>query len=194
MKTSKITLREYLDHIVACKEAIEWVGNRTIEEAVMECHRGDWLLWLASRVLAVDHRKLTLAKGLCANTVRHLMKDEDSVAAVDAAIAYGKGEISREELDTAAAVAAFVGVADADSATASDYAASAAAYAAYSASTAAATYLASAAACGSYAAYAAATASGYADDEATIENQTKTADICREVFGEELIKGINEEL
>jgi hypothetical protein len=42
---------------------------------------------------------LTLTKGHCANTVRHLMKDKRSRDAVDAAIAYGEGKITREELN-----------------------------------------------------------------------------------------------
>ena len=43
-------------------------------------------------------RELTLAKGHCANTVRHLMKDQRSIDAVDAAIAFGEGKITKEEL------------------------------------------------------------------------------------------------
>ena len=96
------TFKDLLIELDACKEAKEWAGNMTIEEVVDKCYRGDWLLWLAKEI-DVDDRKLTLAKGLCANTVRHLMKDERSVKAVDAAISYGKGEMGLEELNAAAA-------------------------------------------------------------------------------------------
>jgi len=62
-------------------------------------------------------RELTLAKGHCANTVRHLMKDERSIAAVDAAIAFGEGKISADELESAYAAAAYAAaVAAADAA------------------------------------------------------------------------------
>ena len=99
--------QELLKKLHACSDAREWAGEMTIEQVAEKCHRGDWLLWLAKRV-NVDDRKLTIAKGHCANTVRHLMKDNRSVDAVDAAIAYGKGEITRDELNqyASAAVAA----------------------------------------------------------------------------------------
>ena len=74
---------------------------KTLRGAWYSCPRGDWMLWLAQK-LGVDVRVLTLAKGLCANAVRHLMKDPRSVVAVDAAIAFGRGEMGEKELDAAA--------------------------------------------------------------------------------------------
>ena len=62
------------------------------------------MLWLA-RKLDIDKRVVTLAKGHCANTVRHLMKDERSMAAVDMAIKYGEGNATDSELAAAAAAA-----------------------------------------------------------------------------------------
>jgi len=108
----------------ACQEAIEWVGDKDLKEAWETCPRGDWMLWLAA-MLKVNHRTLTLAKGRCAETVVHLMKDKRSINAVNAAIAYGNGKINNEELAAAAAAAA---VANADSLAAYAYA-DAAAYA-----------------------------------------------------------------
>src|SRR3989304_4555450 len=35
----------------ACAEAIEWTGDRDITTAWRECERGDWMHWLAMRVL-----------------------------------------------------------------------------------------------------------------------------------------------
>ena len=84
-----------------CQGVINWLGDRTIEEMVNECERGDWLLWLAKHA-GVDLKKITLAKGLCAKQVKHLMTDQRSRDAVDAAISFGKEELSREELDAAA--------------------------------------------------------------------------------------------
>jgi len=80
------TFKELLISLDACEEARDWAGEMTIEEVVEKCHRGDWLLWLA-RKIEVDERKRYLAAGHCANTVRHLMDDERSTAAVDAAYA-----------------------------------------------------------------------------------------------------------
>jgi hypothetical protein len=161
-------MKEILKKLNACDPAIEWVADRTIEQAVADCYRGDWLLWLAAR-LEIDNRKLTLAKGMCANTARHLMKDEQSINAVDAAIAYGKGEIGNNELANAAAAANAAAYADDDA-----YAAAAYAYAAAAANAVnAAAYAANAAA-------------------AKKENQKQTADICREILGEEIITKFNQ--
>ena len=138
-----------------------------------------------------------LAKGHCANTVRHLMNDQRSIDAVDAAIDFGNNKISIEELNV------FAGYAYAAASTAASTA-SAAASAAYTASDVAA-YAASAADAAAYAsaAYAAADAAAYAsaasaaaDTSASAasasaasasaffnttkkSNQLLTADICR---------------
>lgn len=76
----------------------EWASNKSWQEIYNTCHRGDWLLWLFASANPEDIRLLTLVKGHCANTVRHLMRDNSIVAAVDAAIAYGEGKISDELL------------------------------------------------------------------------------------------------
>lgn len=100
-----MTFKQLLEDLGACTDAREWAGGKTIEQVVSECHRGDWLLWLAQKIY-IDKQQLTLAKGLCANTVRHLMKDERSIKAVDTAIAYGNGFATDEELNAAADAAA----------------------------------------------------------------------------------------
>jgi hypothetical protein len=161
-----MTFKELLIKLNACESAREWAGDMPIEKVVATCDRGDWLLWLAKRVDA-DFQLFTLAKGHCANTVRHLMKDDRSINAVDVAIAFGEGKATREELDAAAAAA---------------YTAYATAYAAATAATAYA------------AAYAAASAASYAaaahDDYAA--NLQQTADICRKYIGESLIQKVNQ--
>jgi len=114
-----MTFSQYLKSVKACKPAVEWAGNKTIEEVVATCHRGDWLLWLAKKC-DIGLQPLTLAKGHCANTVRHLMKDERSVRAVDVAIAFGEGKATREELDAAAAAAVAANAAAANAAASAD--------------------------------------------------------------------------
>jgi hypothetical protein len=170
-----MTFKELLIKLDACKSAKEWAGDMPIEEIVSTCRRGDWLLWLAKKV-DVDFRLLTLAKGHCANTVRHLMTDERSIKAVDVAIAFGEGKATREELD--AAYAAY-----AASAAYAAYAASASAAAAAAASAAA--YSADAAAYSADAVYAAA-------DDAYAANRQQAADICREYIGEALMVKVNQ--
>jgi hypothetical protein len=111
------TFNQYLKSLEACQTAIDWAGDKTIEQVVADCHRGDWLLWLASKC-DIGLQPLTLAKGHCANTVRHLLKDDRSIKAVDTAIAFGEGRATREELDAAYAAAAADAYYDADAAAA----------------------------------------------------------------------------
>ena len=177
-----------LHKLHACSEAKEWAGGMPIEEVVEKCHRGDWLLWLAAKV-GVERRPLVLATGHSANTVRHLMKDERSIKAVDAAIAYGEGIIDADQLYDAAyssaAYAAFA--ADAAAFTAAAFAADAAAFTADAAYSSAA-YAAFAAASAAYAADAAAYAS------AKKENQLQTANICRKYIGKLIVDKVNQRL
>ena len=190
-----MTFSEYLESIDACSYAIEWAGDKTIEQVVADCHRGDWLLWLAQKC-DIGLQPLTLAKGHCANTVRHLLKDDRSIKAVDTAIAFGEGRASREELDSAAAnanaYAATPAYAAARAAAAAAAYAAAAARAAAAAAFAANTAAAFAANTAAAAAYAAAHAS---NQEATIAaNLQQTADICRQYIGDLIIQKVNETL
>ena len=133
------------------------------------------MLWLAATIKKVDHRTFTLAKGRCAETVVHLMKDERSVRAVKAAIDYGNDRITYKELDNAAYAAYAVAntADDADDAAANAADASYSILAAYSA-----------AANATDAAYAAA---DYTDD-VRVRNQKATADICRKILTDEISK------
>jgi hypothetical protein len=176
-------MKELLIKLNACKEAIEWAGDRTIEEIVKDCDRGDWLLWLAKKI-GIKLQPLTLAKGHCANTVRHLMKNERSIKAVDMAIAFGEGKATMKELNNAAA-----GAADAAAEAAEDYYAAGAADAA--AEAAEDYYAADAAARASfYAAYDSYAAA--AAEAAKKQNQKETAEICRKYIGQLIIDKCNE--
>jgi hypothetical protein len=168
------TFKKYLHSVNACQTAIDWAGDKTIEQVVADCHRGDWLLWLAKKC-GVELQPLTLAKGHCANTVRHLMSDERSVKAVDVAIAFGEGRATRDELDAAAATDA---AAYADAATYADAYVAAAYAAAAAAAVAAAVAVAAAAA----------VAVAVAAYDAT------AADICRKYIGDLIIQKVNETL
>ena len=205
--------QDLLVEIKACSNAREWAGDRNIEQVIEECHRGDWLIWLAARV-NVDNRKLVLAAGKCAETVIHIMQDERSKAAVKAAIDYGEGRIGLDEVtydDAADAAYAADAAAYAADAARAAYAASAARAASYSAYAArAASYSADAAAAyaaraASYsadatraaahaAAYAARAASYSADAAADAASKKQTANIVREVLGREILEKVNARL
>jgi len=189
------TFHELLTELDACEEAIHWARDMTIEQIVEQCPRGDWLLWLASKV-KIDHRKLTLAKGHCANTVRHLIKDNSSLNAVDTAIAYGEGKVAYEELAAASADAAAAAAYAAGSAYAAASAAASAAYAAASAAASAAdaAYAAAypSAYADAYAGAAAADAAAYCANHAKNQNRKETADICRKYIGQDIIGKVNE--
>jgi len=122
--------KDKLIAIKACKLAIEWVGEKSWEEAYTTCPRGDWMLWLFAEVNPNNKRQLTLAKAHCANTVSQLMTDVRSTNAIDVAIRYGNGEASDKELAAAvdAAADAYVAAAYAASAHAAADAADADAY------------------------------------------------------------------
>lgn len=164
-----------LEKTGACEEAIFYVRTqKNYEEAWYNCSRGDWMLWIADK-LQINKRLLTLAKGKCAATVLHLMQDKRSKDAVQAAIDYGNGLISDEELKNAVAAAHAAYAAAATATDAYAYAAYAAAYDAYAAANAAA----------NAAAYAADT------NAAREKNLQKTADICRELLTEEVFNKWN---
>ena len=155
-----------------CEEAIEYYSQfNSFKKAWLDCERGDWMLWIAKK-LNVDKRKLTLAKGKCAELVKHLMTDERSVKAVEISIMYGHGRATEQELNIATDAA--------DAAYAAADAAYAAAYAAY------ATYAAYAAADAADAAYAAAYAADA--DAARKRILKKCSDTCREILTNEVEK------
>lgn len=179
-----MTFQELLTSLNACTDAKEWASNKTWEEVYRDCSRGDWMLWLFQKTNPDNLKELTLAKGHCANTVRHLMKDNRSIKAVDTAIAFGEGKATIEELDSAdAASIAAGGYAAAAAGSAAGYDAGyAAGYAAAGAAgaAAAAAYDSGYAGSAGYAAAAASSAAGSAAGYIAIkENQQLTADICR---------------
>jgi hypothetical protein len=98
--TEKFSIRRFNP----CNDGLTYYKSKSsFEEAWNDCPRGDWMLWIAFK-LGVDDRTLTKAKALCANTVRHLMKDKRNTDALDAALRYAEGKISRKELEEYAGV------------------------------------------------------------------------------------------
>jgi len=177
-----MSTQDKLQQMHACREAIEWIGDREAETAWKECERGDWMLWIAHKQ-GIDFKLLTLAKVRCASLVKHLMTDERSLNALIVAERFAKGNASRKALDAASTVAN--AAANAATYTYAPYAAPYAASA--SAAACAAANAADAAACiyaGPYAASAVAAAASdaaYAADDRK-KSLKQTADICRDTI------------
>jgi hypothetical protein len=109
---------EYLQKAGACREARAWVGRKDFPTAWRKCKRGDWMLWFAQKAKLCNSRKLTLMKASCSALARPYIRDERSLAALDAAFAYASGKMEERELaeyvDAAFAAATAAAAAAAD--------------------------------------------------------------------------------
>lgn len=74
----------------ACKDALDFIKNKSWKTVFDTCPRGDWLLWFFQRTNPEHHRELVLASANCANTVKRLMKDKRSTDYIKALIQYGR--------------------------------------------------------------------------------------------------------
>jgi len=144
----KKKLSDQLKAMNACSEAVEWVGRKSLKTAWAECERGDWMLWLAGRIIDDQRLYVTIACEI-AESVLHLVpvSEKRPAAAIQAARGWLAGTVAESECRKAARAAA----------NAAAYAAYASANAADAAAAYAAAYAAAAAA------YAAAAAAAYAD-------------------------------
>jgi hypothetical protein len=50
-----MTFAELLIELGACKEAREWVGERTLRDAWAECDNASWMLWLIYKIYPAPH-------------------------------------------------------------------------------------------------------------------------------------------
>ena len=105
------TLTEKLRELNACSEARIFSRGKSLKEAWKICNRGDWMLWLAFKMMDKpgwnNLQQITLAKVRCASLVKHLMKDERSLNALTVAEKFAMGEATRGELNAAYAAAAY---------------------------------------------------------------------------------------
>jgi hypothetical protein len=124
--------KDQLEGLGACKEAVEWVGDRDLTTAWEECVRGDWMLWLAAR-LKVGRKLVALAACDCAEpSLKFLREDEGRPAAALGCVrAWCVGEATLTEVKVAASEAADASYTADTSADAAGAAYAAAAYAAY---------------------------------------------------------------
>lgn len=97
-------MKEKLIALSACNAGLIWAGDKSLYEIWVTCERGDWMLWLL-RKLKCDLRLLAACKAACAEFARPHMNDARSIAALDAAHAFGRGELSEEGLKSFAEAA-----------------------------------------------------------------------------------------
>lgn len=105
---TNIQFRAWLAQRDACTPALDWLGDRTPEQAWHECEMGEWLVWWLNRaglddstirLLACDMVRYTpLADG---RTTWDLLTDERSRHAVEVAERYAMGEATDQELRAA---------------------------------------------------------------------------------------------
>jgi hypothetical protein len=76
---------------------LEWLSDRDLVTAWSECERADWMIWLLIRT-DCGLRVLTAAKAAAAEVARPRMVHPLSVSALDAAHAFGRGEIDEDVL------------------------------------------------------------------------------------------------
>jgi hypothetical protein len=61
-----MTVRQHLEELGACSEALTWLGERTAKQAWEECPKANWLMWWAARTPANSHTQIVLATCQCA--------------------------------------------------------------------------------------------------------------------------------
>ncbi len=177
-----MTFKDQLEKLNACNQSLEWIKDKTIEEAWKTCKNPNWMLWILTKT------DLNLADPICdmAERVLYLVPEDIQLACIWALSAI-KRRANIDELDAAfyaANVAAFTARGTAA------LAAAAASYAAYAYATNTAYYytdsaLASANAANYYADADADADAAFTDYRKEEKNQ---CDILREYFTLEQVK------
>lgn len=123
----------YLKKIGACPEAINWVGDRTMQQAWDKCIRPDWMLWLVESERLISDCQLRLLAADLAEEVLPIFEkqypnDDRPRKAICAARLFAVGRIDDDTLNVAwGAARAAVGDAARDAAKAAAKAAAGAA-------------------------------------------------------------------
>lgn len=102
MKKPNVTIGDMMAqrllHLRACQDGIGWIATRRSESAAWRnCHRGDWMLWLAAKV-EVCPKILTLAAAGCARLALPLVPGRRNLARtrIEAAERWAAGRITLE--------------------------------------------------------------------------------------------------
>ena len=105
MTTSALTA---LTHLRPCSDAADWLATQpTIEQAYLNCHRGDWLLWLAAK-LSLPRPLLVQAACDCARTALCFVPLDEPrpLQAIEAAEAWAASPTSENLFRVSGAAAA----------------------------------------------------------------------------------------
>ena len=89
MKNAKAAVERF----TPCGEAREWLDGRSPYLAWRQCHRGDWMLWIAAH-LEIDRKLIALAACDCAETaLKFVPEGEDRPRiAIETTRAWCRGE------------------------------------------------------------------------------------------------------
>lgn len=87
------------DPVIQLKDWTESYNIHTIEQCVSHCPKGEWLLWFAYKLRLCD-KKIMLCNGLCANTVKEIMYPR-AIECLNIAINYGYGNVTNTEIEYA---------------------------------------------------------------------------------------------
>jgi hypothetical protein len=101
-------LKQLLMKHSACREACEWGGGKTPQQAWRTCHRGDWMLWIAAKV-GVERKALVRIACDCVEPAMRFVPDGEKQpqTALDVARRWCDGEATIEEVLSAARAADF---------------------------------------------------------------------------------------
>lgn len=75
------SFRRQLIRLGACKEALKWVGNKTLAQAWRECDEVGWMWWLIAEVLGLrayldaKHTLVAIRKQFPARVIANAMKE-----------------------------------------------------------------------------------------------------------------------
>ena len=118
-----MSFKQQLIEMDACQDAIDWVEDRTVQQAWKDCQRGDWMLWLLEQMEEVegwaDEKEIMLLDCWCARRALKYIPEGETrpLKAIEAKEKWTRGEITREEMDTARSAAWAVAWAAASTAT-----------------------------------------------------------------------------
>jgi len=102
-----MSFKQQLIDLDVCKEAIDWVEDRTIQQAWKDCPHGDWMLWLLEEMEGekgwLDEKEIMLLGCWCARRVLKYIPEGETrpLKAIEAKEAWARGEITREEMAVA---------------------------------------------------------------------------------------------
>ena len=104
-----MTIAEFCDKHSACVEGREWALTTGEPDMAALWNRADikpeWRIWIATRDGVLDDRTLRRFACWCVRQVWHLLTDERSSNAVEAAERFADGSATADELAAAAAAA-----------------------------------------------------------------------------------------